>query len=299
MTTDPQPHLRHARLVAEEFVERNGQVPSADLRRFFEKLCAAQQVCDYQVDFDDRVLRFPCPLPRELPSLPKEYGFKGGAARLALRVALRLPVSEREVPRDVDLIRIGLQRDPRDWSLAKQYMPEDAAAGRSVEVTRSIPHYLRTRDLTLNEVLWIDNLVAVSFLGFIDTMAALIRPTKYRGGSLHSPKALRGVTVMKMLRLQAEFGSPWEVRGILPTQEVDGFDLALHLNRALARGEDVAHAFLKLAAQYQFAPDRYAAGRDGLIEAICDLCGEVDNGILFFTELSRELFTACEEYRFG
>lgn len=58
--------------------------------------------------------------------------------------------------------------------------------------------------------------IYVTFRGLIDTQAFIIRPSKYRGGSMHQSKKILGVTTAKMLRLKAEGmvrGESWIHRG--------------------------------------------------------------------------------------
>ena len=182
-----------------------------------------------------------------LPSLhiPAGYGVKGGAARESLMSALN--VRPPRQPRDIDLVRRGAHRLPEDDTVAKQYMGRDFELGARVELIRNLEGYLASRDLTINEAVTIDNCIQASLVCVLDTIGQTIRPSRYRGGSLHRKPSLHGQSLLKMARLYAEGAcneENWTITGIPEEVSFSEFDLALHLNKAFQRGRSVADKFL-------------------------------------------------------
>ena len=195
---------------------------------------------------DDDVLALPLP-SSILPSfgIPLGYGVKGGAAREALIATLS--VREPHQPRDIDLIRRGSYRIPADDEVAKALMGRDYEHGARVELIRSLPGYLQSRDLSVNEVTAIDGTVYTSLLCCLDTIGHVLRPSRYRSGTLHKRPSLLGTSLLKMVRLYAEgsiLGENWSITGIPEEVSFSEFDLAIHLNKAFQRGEAVAERFL-------------------------------------------------------
>lgn len=195
---------------------------------------------------DDDVLALPLP-SSILPSfgIPLGYGVKGGAAREALIATLS--VREPHQPRDIDLIRRGSYRIPADDEVARALMGRDYEHGARVELIRSLPGYLQSRDLSVNEVTAIDSTVYTSLLCVLDTIGHVLRPSRYRSGTLHKRPSLLGTSLLKMVRLYAEgsvLGENWSITGIPEEVSFSEFDLAIHLNKAFQRGEAVAERFL-------------------------------------------------------
>ena len=178
-------------------------------------------------------------------SIPTGYGVKGGAARESLVAALSVRAARQ--PRDIDLVRRGHHRSPADDSVARQLMGRDFELGARVELIRSLGKYLSSRDLTINEVVTLNSTVSTSFLCVLDTMGQVIRPSRYRGGTLHRKPGLHGQSLLKMVRLYAEgmcSGENWSILGIPEEIAFSEFDLAVHLNKAFQRGRSEADAFL-------------------------------------------------------
>ena len=195
---------------------------------------------------DDDVLALPLP-SSILPSfgIPLGYGVKGGAAREALIATLS--VREPHQPRDIDLIRRGSYRIPADDEVARALMGRDYEHGARVELIRSLPGYLQSRDLSVNEVTAIDSTVYTSLLCVLDTIGHVLRPSRYRSGTLHKRPSLLGTSLLKMVRLYAEgsvLGENWSITGIPEEVSFSEFDLAIHLNKAFQRDEAVAERFL-------------------------------------------------------
>lgn len=183
--------------------------------------------------------------PESLPLLPAGYGLKGGAARVALESVLgrvSLP------PRDIDIVRLGRGWTAEDTAVSQTYMGRDFERGMGVEVVSSLAQYLRSRDLSCNEVVLFDDELQLSPVALFDTLGAVLRPCRYRSGSTRRLPQLHGRTAAKMLRLRAEgivCGREWLVVGVPISQELSDFDIAIHLSRALERGKEVAEEFLR------------------------------------------------------
>ena len=189
-------------------------------------------------------------IPRSppLPSLniPAQYGVKGGAARECLVATLNLRAPRQ--PRDIDLVRRGPHRKAEDDAVAQRFMGRDFQLGARVELIRNLDGYLASRDLTINEVVAIDNSVSASLLCVLDTIGQTIRPSRYRGGSLHRKPSLHGQSLLKMARLFSEGACSqenWTITGIPDEVAFSEFDLAIHLNKAFQRGRIVADTFLR------------------------------------------------------
>jgi hypothetical protein len=193
---------------------------------------------------DESILIIPCS-PFAHGPLPPTYGVKGGAARESLIAALQ--IRESRQPRDVDLVRRGHHRTPSDDAVARQYMARDYQLGSRVELIRDLSDYLTSRDLTINEVARFDGKAYASLLCVLDSLGHVIRPSRYRGGTLHKKPTLYGQSLLKMARLYAEGtsnGENWTITGIPEEVSFSEFDLAVHLNKAFQRGRDVADSFL-------------------------------------------------------
>lgn len=177
--------------------------------------------------------------------VPAEYGVKGGVAREALAAALRLrPPRE---PRDIDLVRKGRHRVPDDEEIARRLMPRDFLHGARVELIRDMSAYLSSRDLTINELAVIDDRLSASLVCVLDTIGGVLRPSRYRGGTLHKKPSVGGQSLLKMVRLYAEgacAGESWTLMGIPDQVAFSEFDLAVHLNKSFQRGRAVAERFL-------------------------------------------------------
>jgi len=177
--------------------------------------------------------------------LPVGYGVKGGAAREALSAALGIRAPRP--PRDIDVVRRGTHRIAEDEAVARRLMPRDFQHGARVEVIRDLEGYISTRDLTINEVVATDGTVAASVTCALDSIGQVLRPSRYRGGTLHRKPGLFGQSILKMVRLYAEgscAGESWTIAGIPEEASFSDFDLAVHLNKAFQRGKPVAERFL-------------------------------------------------------
>ncbi len=194
---------------------------------------------------DQRYIHFVAPRLTLLPKLPRAYGFKGGAARLALRAILGETVSTI-LPRDFDLVRLGAGDATTDQSMAAQYTPEDFMHGNPVEVLPGIEDYFASRDLSINEVLLLEGKLICTHQAFSDTLARILRPTAHISSQ---QDGVNGLTLMKMLRLQAEAlscGQEYTLAGVEKEffKSVQPFHVKLHLDRVKTAGPK-AEAFYR------------------------------------------------------
>jgi hypothetical protein len=230
-----------AQALANQLIQRYGSRRSVEEARAF-----IEENAPHTTTSDDDVLALPLP-PSILPSfgIPVGYGAKGGAAREALIATLSM--REPHQPRDIDLVRRGSYRIPADDEVARTLMGRDYELGARVELIRSLTGYLRSRDVSINEVTAIDGTVYTSLLCALDTIGHVLRPSRYRSGTLHKRPSLLGTSLLKMVRLYAEgfvLGENWSITGIPEEVSFSEFDLAVHLNKAFQRGESVAERFL-------------------------------------------------------
>ena len=240
--TAPSDRQLHARELANSFILHHG---APHLIR--EGLAFLQVTAPSVLNYSDGVITLPFPsdrLPAEhLPPAP--YGLKGGAARELLLEALAVRPMRR--PRDIDLIRKGSFVIPSDDAAAKRYMPQDYLHGARVELISDLSRYLSSRDITLNEVASFADQGSTTLLAALDTAGATIRPSHYRGGSIHRKPTLDGRVLLKMVRIFAEAEAHNEsciLVGIPDQISFSEFDLAIHLNKAFQRGESVAEHFI-------------------------------------------------------
>jgi len=213
---------------------------------------------------------FEAPELKSFPAPPAGYGYKGGAARLALRALLGEDVS-RYIPRDLDLFRIGNGESQRDKVVAKRYSPEDFQHGHGIELVRSIDDYLATRDIRFNEILFFENELICSPYAVMDMLRAELHPTtnliEQHG------ETLPGNIQMKMLRMCAESeleGIPYTLCYKIRPEKIKAFDIALHLDRIVARGSRAIEIYLKSCASLGLL-GKGKTGRLSFVEAVSEL----------------------------
>ena len=225
-----------------------------------------RDLCAVEIATEEDYLIIPVRALRSI-EIPHGYGVKGGAAREELVVAFGL--RERREPRDIDLVRRGHHRLPADEEVARKIMAKDFQLGARVELIRALGGYLNSRDLTINEVVLIDEILYSSLLGVLDTLGQTIRPSRYRGGTLHRRPSLHGQSLLKMIRLYAEGacnGENWSIIGIPEEVTFREFDLAVHLNKAFQSGVDVADRFLHTCELLSLLPANASRVSNALLE---------------------------------
>lgn len=232
--------------------------------------------------------------PLDLPQLPPGYGFKGGAARYALRKALH-PRAPAPAPRDLDLLRFGARWCDEDSELSRLLMPHDFERGNGVELVPDQSRYFCSRDVSINEVFVLGREAVCTLSCLLDTLGRVLRPCHYRSGSLHREASLRGRTLLKMLRLcaeAAELGEQWAVVGVPDQVAVDDFELAIELNKALFRGEAAAQRFVSLCIEGELFACQ--SGGAALADVIAELSRGLYAGLDFFDELTPRLREKAE-----
>jgi hypothetical protein len=201
--------------------------------------------CEVVLNNSQLIFALPSNTHKAAIDLSPPYGLKGGAAReLFAALAHQRPARS---PRDIDVVRRGSFAIVADEVVAKSLMPHDYRHGARVELIRSMPKYLASRDVTVNEVAVFDDVAFVSLLGALDTLGHTLRPSRYRGGSIHKLPSLDGRIFLKMVRLFAEaecHGDPVQLVGIPDQISFSEFDLALHLDKAFQRSIEVARRFV-------------------------------------------------------
>lgn len=253
----PPPLALRAREVATHFIARQGDAHSI---RAAESFLRDEVGVIFERSGGFVTLR----AHSNLSELPSPYGLKGGAARERLREALH--ISQPRAPRDIDIIRRGRFATPSDEDVAKRFMARDYTHGARVELVTELSRYIASRDLTINEVAVFDSTISASFLAILDTLGHVLRPSRYRGGTIHKKPSLDGRTLLKMARLFAEGegnSESWLMVGIPEEVSFSDFDLALHVNKSFQRDEDVARAFLNVCCLLSIIP-----ARDDLVASV-------------------------------
>ena len=189
------------------------------------------------------------------PPLPEGYGFKGGIARKALARTLRLPISTAAV-RDIDLLR-GLDTDgDHDRQLSERYMTEDMILGNAkVEAIVSLRDYFSTREVTMNELYYLDGHIEITPLGLADTLGGVIRVT--RGHHAINRGQVHPIVAFKALRFAANMRAEGREPIIAPFRinyrkrpHPFEFFFALQLSRAFESGAEVAEQYLMLTREW-------------------------------------------------
>ncbi|MCI5064330.1 hypothetical protein MRY87_01245 [bacterium] len=191
----------------------------------------------------------------KVPQPPTGYGYKGGAARRALECCLKRAAPPREA-RDLDLVRVTHTVDSVDEKIAKKFMPEDEKFGAGIEKIRDFESYLSSRDLTVNEVLYIGSRVICSYRALEDTVRKRLQPTECC--QTQSARAQNLITA-KILRLAAEYQNWGEKKcsWTLPTvsERLSLFHFLVHLERALEISPRVADGYIRLVSEADLLPE--------------------------------------------
>ena len=183
------------------------------------------------------------------PSVPEGYGFKGGVARKALAHALRINAYTLPV-RDIDLLRTAGTDASRDAELGERYMPDDLTLGEfGVEVLDDADTYLRTRELTVNQVVLLGHEVTASYPALLDTLGATLRVAHFQK-QRNRGKTHPGVAC-KLMRFAAQMRHEGREPLIKPFRLTPremkfpfAFYFGLHLSRAGEAGAAVAGHYL-------------------------------------------------------
>lgn len=175
----------------------------------------------------------------DLPDLPAGYGYVGGAARA---VAQHILFGRSATIRDLDIVAFS-ERNP-DMShadaLSRQYMPDDHRFGYGVH-QEYLKHYFTSRDFTCNEVTVLDGTLLLTSDAYEDMRDAVVAPSRH----LYSMSDITYAKSHLLLSVfERDFGEA-SSRDI-PEWNIDGFAVALGLNKALQCGQEVAERYVEL-----------------------------------------------------
>lgn len=247
-TTKASPLVSRAREIANIFISDRGSFRGKDAALSFLRKEA-------KVDFDWNGSYAMLSSAASVYPTPAPYGVKGGAAREHLIATLG--IRKARAPRDIDLVRRGSFRVSADDEAARKFMKKDYDHGARVELIPDLPRYLASRDITINELAVFDSSISTSLLSLLDTIGHVLRPSYYRGGTLHKSPSLDGSILLKMVRLYAEgacAGESWSLVGIPEETSFSEFDLAIHVNKAFQRDRVIAERFLHTCSILSLIP---------------------------------------------
>jgi hypothetical protein len=238
--------------------------------------------CDVQVEkIGNGLFRIPIPHEYIIKKLPEGYGYMGGGARSAL---LRtLGIDELATTRDIDIVRV-LDTDilGLDSELAETYSAEDYAHGHGVQELQQ--DYFKTRDFTINEVLVYGDWIYATKNCLLDTARRVLRFTEYeqRNDDEYGDMGISQKLLAKAVRLASEEvvrGKKFEIKNKEAYQftNISPFFIALHLDRAFSRGNDVATEYVRQLVSLKQLPDSIT----NPIQAVDYLLEAMDNPYIF------------------
>lgn len=212
-----------------------------------------------------------------LQPLPEGYGYIGGAARATLLRELGIDSSAQ--PRDKDIVRI-VDKDilGLDANLAQKYSAEDYAHGHGVQ--ELAPDYFKTRDFTINETLVYGDWIYVTKDCLFDTLRRILRFTDYE--THDDEESQNSKLFAKAIRLASEEivrGRKLEIQNKEAYQfaNISPFYMALHLDRAFKRGNNVAVEYVRQLISMRQLPDVV----DNPIRAMDYLLQAMENPYIF------------------
>jgi len=197
---------------------------------------------------------------------PEGYALKGGAARMILEKTLCKDSFSKV--RDVDIVFVGEEEDfALSNEIAKKYSPDDLAHGYGVE--RLEDDYFETRDFTINEVLVLGNKILLTKQCLLDTLRQIVRVSDYekRESYYGAPYYVNDKLMAKALRLIAEKIASHHVmefanEEVFHYQGINHFHMALHFDRAMEQGYDVAIHFLEELKKRKQIPENIQTAKD-------------------------------------
>ena len=233
--------------------------------------------------------------------LPQEYGYKGGKARaLLLR---ELGIDPQATARDIDLIRVTKEeKEGLDIALAKKYSSEDLENNYGVEPIKK--DYFDTRDFTMNEVIAADGALFLTKQCLLDTARRIVRFSDFEKRELWHPEE-RGIengyfVNDKLMAKAVRFAASEMVRGkkleladkeVYSYLEINNFHIALHLDRALHEGKEVAERYIEELVRLGQLPGDIGSPED----FICGFVKQTEeDGCFFFRYAPRDDMNAEE-----
>lgn len=238
-----------------------------------------------------------------LQKLPDGYGYMGGAARATL--LRELGIDQGAQPRDKDIVRV-LDKDilGADAELAQKYSAEDYAHGHGSQELQ--PDYFKTRDFTINETLVYGDWIYVTKDCLLDTVRRILRFTDYErsGEDENGDDTVNEKLLAKAIRLSSEEiarGRKLEMQDKEKYKfaNISPFYVALHLDRAFKRGNDVAAEYVHQLVSSGQLPDSIR----GPVQAADYLSQAMENPYVFqyapisVMETDDEIDTTYEKFR--
>lgn len=236
--------------------------------------------------FVDNILSIKLPKIDLLPPIPPQYGFKGGAARLALGLALNYNFSFRR-PRDIDIVRFGDKKTSNvDKELEKAFMNEDAKYGHGIEILESIEKYFETRDITINEILIINDSIYFTIACLTDLYNKVLRPTNHVLDNFYQPDPKITMKILRLKALASISGEDFTITCERYNPKVSNFHIALHLDRALGQNSRVATEYIYECVKYEYLP-KFLLGKS--IGDVIVYLSKEDSNILSLNNLKKIL----------
>jgi len=185
--------------------------------------------------------------------------------------------------RDVDIVRIlDIDILELDSTLAETYSLEDYAHGHGVQ---ELQHdYFNTRDFTINEVLVYGNWIYLTKHCLLDTVRRVLRFTEYeqKNGNTNDDMEVSQKLLAKAVRLASEEiaqGKKIEINNkeVYQFTNIKPFFIALHLDRAFSRGNEVAIEYVRQLVSLEQLPESITDP----IKAVDYLLEAMDNPYIF------------------
>lgn len=197
-------------------------------------------------------------------SLPNLW-VKGGVARSAFVAwateKFKLYKTEPEIPRDIDLVFFTKNKIKDKESLRRIF--KNNLNFIDIEVESSISRYLKTRDVSLNQVILRPNKLIFTKKALKDIRRNKLDPSQYER---HGPKGFIGISPRISLR-----GLLFSLREkVRPSEEIleglsgaDDREILIHLFKAFEK--NVEQAFFLYLNKYSI-PGRYQTAEEALVE---------------------------------
>ncbi|NTV44703.1 MAG: hypothetical protein HGA67_03335 [Candidatus Yonathbacteria bacterium] len=196
-----------------------------------------------------------------LDELPAHFVFVGGTARAALERSLG--VNKFSVPRDTDIVVMDKDADEDLMAdMSERYMPDDYEHGYGVK--KEDEEYFKTRDFTINEVFATKEAVYCTKQCLLDTLRGVLRFAEYEKRESWDgyPYYVHPKLLAKALRLAVSSNLSLADEGVYDMQCIDEFHMALHLDRALGQGGDVARGYVEALREKNQIPQDISTPED-------------------------------------
>lgn len=255
------------------------------LTRFVRRYCGvdikikAHQDDLYRIDVEEEAI----------DKLPNGYAYKGGAARAVLEKVLN--INSEIKPRDIDIAYIN---DPQEEDfnlsedLAEKYMPNDFKDGYGVE--KAARDYFQTRDFTINEILYDGSSVVFTRECLLDTVRGIIRITDFERKMDKTEsvfikykllaKSIRFLSEKLVNEMNVRIANEDDIKFL----GIDDFHMALHLDRAMEKGYEVAKKYLNELHRRNLIAGEYT----NPVEAIKYFSKKLNNFVFQCTNVVKE-----------